>query len=752
MTPPKYDLHLLGWHSFQQLCMAVASTVLGQTVETFLEGNDGGRDGGFKGTWSPQPNEVYAGEFVIQCKFTSRRDHNLTLSDVTGELEKVRRLVAKGKCDVYVLMTNASWTGDSNLKIRLAFEDAGAKHVLLLGSTWICERIQLNSDLRMNVPRLYGLGDLSQILDERRYKQTKALLTELPDLSKLVVTGTYRKALQALQQHGFVLLVGEPAAGKTTIASLMAMCAMDKWGSLVLKLERPEQIRDHWNTEEASQFVWVDDAFGVMQYEADLVMEWNRILPALTTMIRGGHRIVLTSRDYIYNSARRDLKKTAFPLMEESQVVIDVKELTSQERSEILYNHVKLGNQPQRVRTVLKEFLPAVAAHSRFAPETARRLGSVEFTKALKIDQKNIDEFVAKQERWLVETMQGMDDESQAALALLYMKHGAIESPVSLSSGEMQTIERLGGSQAGCIRALDSLRGSFLQMADTADGRFWRYKHPTIGDAFALILAQSPEHLQIFVDGTPIERLMELVTCGNAGVQNATILPSSMFAEVANRCCEYVACEGDMERTRRGRLYSFLQRRTNDVFLDIYSKTDGKLHSSLVRDFAINLFTRSSDLALRLLRQGLLPESAREAISTKIRDFVFDHDELGHIYDNEMHEFFTSHEREEFYSDVQKYVLPDLDRVRKSLQESYCYENDPDNHFCDFIDELEGIYAAFPEWPGIEDVLDTQRRRVDDWVSEVSQERYEEPAVGRSDLIRPSATGGGRDIFDDVDL
>lgn len=230
MTPPKYDLHLLGWHGFQQLCMAVASTVLGQTVETFLEGNDGGRDGGFKGTWSPQPNELYAGEFVIQCKFTSRRDHNLTLSDVTGELEKVRRLVAKGKCDVYVLMTNAGWTGDSNLKIRLAFEDAGAKHVLLLGSTWICEKIQLNSDLRMNVPRLYGLGDLSQILDERRYKQTKALLTELPDLSKLVVTGTYRKALQALQQHGFVLLVGEPAAGKTTIASLMAMCAMDKWG------------------------------------------------------------------------------------------------------------------------------------------------------------------------------------------------------------------------------------------------------------------------------------------------------------------------------------------------------------------------------------------------------------------------------------------------------------------------------------------------------------------------------------------
>ena len=76
----------------------------------------------------------------------------------------------------------------------------------------------------------------------------------------------------------------------------------------------------------------------------------------------------------------------------------------------------------------------------------------------------------------------------------------------------------------------------------------------------------------------------------------------------------------------------------------------------------------------------------------------------------------------------------------------------PDNHFSDFIDELEGIYAAFPEWPGIADVVDAQRRRVDDWVSEVSQERGEEPAVGRSDFIRPSVTGGERNIFDDVDL
>ncbi|MFP3590214.1 hypothetical protein SCB29_42375, partial [Paraburkholderia sp. SIMBA_055] len=77
---------------------------------------------------------------------------------------------------------------------------------------------------------------------------------------------------------------------------------------------------------------------------------------------------------------------------------------------------------------------------------------------------------------------------------------------------------------------------------------------------------------------------------------------------------------------------------------------------------------------LRLLRQGLLPKSARDAISIKIHDFVFDDDELGYIHDQEMHEFLNDEERENFYNDVQKYVLTDLDRIRKSQQESYSYE------------------------------------------------------------------------------
>jgi hypothetical protein len=84
----------------------------------------------------------------------------------------------------------------------------GVRDVRLFGSTRICQQIRECKRLRMLVPRLYGLGDLGQILDERAYSQAKALLSSLrEDLSKVVLTSTYGRAAEALNHHGFVLLI-----------------------------------------------------------------------------------------------------------------------------------------------------------------------------------------------------------------------------------------------------------------------------------------------------------------------------------------------------------------------------------------------------------------------------------------------------------------------------------------------------------------------------------------------------------------
>src|SRR5258708_18069377 len=104
------------------------------------------------------------------------------------------------------------------------------------------------------------------------------------------------------------------------------LAKLSNWkGCLPLAEERADLIPYH-----ATRMV-ANDAFGVQQYENFLVHRWNHVLPQIKTMLRRGAKIVMTSRDYIYNNARNDLKESAFPLLRESQVVIHVHDLSLEE-------------------------------------------------------------------------------------------------------------------------------------------------------------------------------------------------------------------------------------------------------------------------------------------------------------------------------------------------------------------------------------------------------------------------------------
>ncbi len=146
-----YELHRLGWHDFQQLCLTVTREILGQTVQSFLDTADGGRDGAFAGTWVQTSGEALGGRFVIQCKFTGKPDRNLRAEDLADEVDKARRLVQRSLCDVYILMTNAGLSGTVVEDVERMFRQAGVRHVLTFGSTWISDQIRENKRLRIDL-------------------------------------------------------------------------------------------------------------------------------------------------------------------------------------------------------------------------------------------------------------------------------------------------------------------------------------------------------------------------------------------------------------------------------------------------------------------------------------------------------------------------------------------------------------------------------------------------------------------------
>jgi hypothetical protein len=96
---------------------------------------------------------------------------------------------------------NHSVTGRSELLIRTAFEGAGVGRCRIFGYEWIVRQIRTS-------PRLYGLGDLSDLLDARAYGQAQLILSAMgDDLQRLVMTDADRRSVRAISAHNLVLLL-----------------------------------------------------------------------------------------------------------------------------------------------------------------------------------------------------------------------------------------------------------------------------------------------------------------------------------------------------------------------------------------------------------------------------------------------------------------------------------------------------------------------------------------------------------------
>ena len=432
-----------------------------------------------------------------------------------------------GRADNYIFVTNYNLPGEIERKATDAFVGAGAGAAVIYGSKWINAQISENPRLRRLVPRLYGLGDLTQIVTHQAYRQARKVLDSLAtDLACFVPTESYRKCAHALREYGFVLLLGEPASGKTMITNLLALSAADEWKLQTLILSGPEDLTRLWNPDDPGQFFWVDDAFGSTQYDPMRVREWNQRLPVLKTAISKGARAVFTSRDYIFKAAENDLKMSSFELFEDSRVAIDVENLTELERQQILYNHLKCGKQSRAFRTSVKPWLAEAAATPKFLPEIARRFADPKFTQDILPHASSVRRFFDKPVAWLEDVLSSLAAAEKAAIALIFIEGDHVSIPIPEEDRILKTISTLRSTIGEVKAALNSLDASLIRRTKGDGCEYWRFRHPTIRDAFASLVGSAPELIDIYLAGVPTERLLDEVTCGDMNIEGVKIVVS----------------------------------------------------------------------------------------------------------------------------------------------------------------------------------------------------------------------------------
>ncbi|HEY8126393.1 MAG TPA: hypothetical protein VIF88_13355 [Methylocystis sp.] len=747
---PTFELHSLGWKAFQHLCVSVASEVWGQVVQGFFDSHDGGRDGAFYGTWIPKAGEALEGSFAAQCKFSQKPNRTLKLSDLRDELSKAARLADRGLADNYILFTNMQLTGNSDGSIRAAFERIqGIKQCVIFGCERISQFIQESPRLRMLVPRVYGLGDLGQILDHRAYAQAQEILSALgDDMTKFVITDAYQSSAKAIVEHGFVLLLGEPACGKSSIAAALALGALDEWGCSTIKARDANDFVVHSNPHEPKQFFWVDDAFGATQLDWQSALQWNSAFPHVRAAIRRGARFVFTSRDYIYRNARNLLKESALPILNESQVVIRVEQLSKDEREQILYNHIRLGSQPSEFKKSVKPHLSAVAGHTRFSPEIARRLGNPAFTKKLHLTAGGLSDFVEHPVELLQEVIRTLDAGSRAAIALVFMRGGSLASPIALGEEEKMAIALLGATQADVRKSLMALDGSLLVRVQQQGFHSWRAKHPTILDAFAALVSEDRELMDIYLAGTPVRQLFLEIACGDSQLEGTKVeVPTDRYEGLMSRIEHFSAKSAENSKA----VNRFLAFRCGTTFLEKFLERNHEFTSSL---YIISYFYAVSDIDVinKLHRVGLLPELERLRHLEAVRELAVSTPDAGFLKASIIG-FLSEAEIAEILLHVREELLPNLGREISVWRDNYSDSEDPEDYFSHFKTALMDYAEALDDDPLAQARIEEGISEIDEAIeklrSDVSDEG--EPDEYYRDKHNAPRALDARSIFDDVD-
>lgn len=653
-SPGRYNLHRLGWTAFEDVCIQIMRVVLGETCSRFRPGADGGRDGWYQGvaTGSLLSQNRLSGAFVIQCKHSSLVHAPLALGDLKKEIEKVRALAARKPCH-YVLMTNRQVTAQEEAKIRTAVEALpGVGSCLVLAETWIEDTVDANPRLLRTVPRLYGIGDLSQIVAFVLQEQTRAVLDDLAvPLRTFVPTASYRRAENALSKHRFVVLVGPPASGKSAIAANLCLVNLAQDADVrVLRIEQADQFKSSWSPADANTIYWVDDVFGETTLDEARMREWSSALDKVEAARRRGARIVFCTRDYILSAAEQKLKRTKADYITDARVRVEVTSLSTEEREGILYNHVKDGDITKDQKRALKKYLPMLARLDSFSPELARRLGNKRFHRAAQYEPRALQAFFDRPVQHFRDVIHGLSRSEMAALSACLHSGNALPDPVADGALANAVLTAYGVSTQDVRDSLAALEGSLVKRVRQATSQTWQLHHPSMLEALQEELAGRSSQFELYLQAANLHAVLRDTTTEEplAG-SRLLFVPDAAYPHLARRLV--TAPAHDIEFVA-----SYLANKASAALLLAVNAADPRLIDNALSvipepdgaEVAANLAIRLKEVA------GLLDERRRKLVEDALGRAVEESGWCGFLGLDELREALPGFEKRLIDTEVER--------------------------------------------------------------------------------------------------
>lgn len=383
----RYKLDDLGWYQFEPLIQSLLKAEISLAIESWGGPSDMGRDAYYEGKLD-FPEKDSSGSYVFQVKFVENA--NAAGSNPYPSLKKSvnREMVAIKKrqyteefnLDFYTFITNVALTGKMRKDIiGIIQQELPSCKIITRGGQDVCDDLDRNPNIRQSFPQLLGLRDIRRLLNQVVAKPILERSTLLIDYAKeaaevFVPTSTYGEALQKLCKNNFLVLVGPPEVGKTTIARIIGLTQL-LFGNEVFECRNPDEFHQMYDAKSKQLFI-ADDAFGATEYDPTKCHAWGYDLHYIIHRLNKNHRFIWTTRTHILNIAlkklRRQQKAENFPAP--ADVLVDATKLKETEKAIILYRHAKAKNLDKLAKMIIKTHAETIVKNPNFTPERIRRL------------------------------------------------------------------------------------------------------------------------------------------------------------------------------------------------------------------------------------------------------------------------------------------------------------------------------------------------------------------------------------------
>jgi len=552
-----------------------------------------------------------------------------------------------------------------------------------------------------------------------------------------------------ISNEGIVLLLGRPASGKTMIAAILATAAIEEIGHRCFKVLSPQELIDKWNPNESGGFYWIDDAFGPNQLRSDYVDEWISNMSKVKAAIAMGNRFVLTSRTHIWNAAKPKLGTRCLQALSDGSAIVHVGTLGQEERSQILYNHIKSGSQSKSWREGVKPYLEDLSNDVSLLPEMARRLGDVKYTTGINQYPADLLRFVEAPMDFLKETIGELEKSQQAALVLVFLSESCLASDLEQSSHTCIVCEKYDVSATEIGDALRLLDESFVVKKTDSIGESWSFVHPTLTDAMASLLGDRADLADLYLAGANIRSILSDTNCtGQPHIPDSILIPDRSVDLLVTRLSE-VEDEPSLNR----QLFSYLNDRASEIVVREFVEKNNEIFLRKVpHSWRIN-FNESIRFCAKCDRYGLLPENIGTKVCERLEYALLQEMDAGFLDDDDLLRLIPPTKLLAAVCKLMDYVRHDLSSKVEELEDEASEEEDgygvfeETNSFVSSIEYALNSYAFSEDIEAAKELIATASSRVDDRHVEVTEEWDGEDVTP----VKLSEQSFSRSIFSDVD-